>query len=74
MAIAEVDDRTFVDHIGHHIPQNVSMFPDWEYPGYWLLKDNRNVSAAELADLLTGQPGVAERRLQALRGEVALER
>jgi hypothetical protein len=44
--------------------------PDWEYPGYWLLKDNRDLAAAALADLLAGQPGVTERQLQALRGEL----
>ena len=36
-------DPHFVDHIGHHIPQNVSMFPDWEYPGYaWGMAINLN--------------------------------
>ena len=32
------------------------LIPDWEYPGYWLLKDNRTVSCAELADLLADHP------------------
>jgi hypothetical protein len=45
-----------------------SLIPDWEYPGYWLLKDNRTISAAELADLLAGHPAVAEGELRALRG------
>ena len=44
--------------------------PDWEYPGYWLLKDNRMVSAAELADLLAGRPDVSEEQLEALRNEI----
>jgi len=49
------------------------LIPDWEYPGYWLLKDNRTVSPAELAELLAGCPGVAERQLQALRGDMRVE-
>jgi hypothetical protein len=49
------------------------LIPDWEYPGYWLLKDNRTVSPAELAALLAGRPGIAERLLQELRGEMAIE-
>jgi hypothetical protein len=49
------------------------LIPDWEYPGYWLLKDNRSVSAGELAELLAGRPGITERQLQALRGEMAVE-
>jgi hypothetical protein len=49
------------------------LIPDWEYPGYWLLKDNLAVSAAQLAELLAGHPGVSERQLRALRGETAVE-
>jgi hypothetical protein len=49
------------------------LIPDWEYPGYWLLKDNQTVSTARLADLLAGHPDVSERQLQALRGEIPLE-
>ena len=25
------------------------LIPDWEFPGYWLLKDNRDIAPAELA-------------------------
>jgi hypothetical protein len=49
------------------------LIPDWEYPGYWLLKDNQVVSAAELADLIAGRPDVSGAQLQALRGEIPLE-
>ena len=49
------------------------LIPDWEYPGYWLLKDNRVVPPARLAELLAGHPGVSERQLQALRGGTAAE-
>jgi hypothetical protein len=49
------------------------LIPDWEYPGYWLLKDNRMVSPAGLADLLTGRPDVSDPQLRALRGEIAIE-
>jgi hypothetical protein len=44
------------------------LIPDWEFPGYWLIKDNRDVSPAALAELLAGHPGVSEPQLQALRG------
>jgi hypothetical protein len=44
------------------------LIPDWEYPGYWLLKDNRQVSCAELADLLAGHQGVSSEQLDTLRG------
>jgi hypothetical protein len=44
------------------------------WPGYWLLKDNRAVSAAELAEVLAGRPGIAERQLQALRRDIGGER
>ena len=57
----------------HETPQvelRTSLIPDWEFPGYWLLKDNRAVSAAEFADLLAGRPDVSERELQALRGAI----
>jgi hypothetical protein len=49
------------------------LIPDWEYPGYWLLKDNQTVSADQLAELLAGHPGVSERALQALRSKAAVE-
>jgi hypothetical protein len=61
----------------HKPPQielRTSLIPDWEYPGYWLLKDNRAVSAAELADLIAGRPDVTDLQLQALRGEIPPER
>jgi hypothetical protein len=47
------------------------LIPDWEYPGYWLLKDNRAVSCAELADLLADHPDVSESQLRLLRGASA---
>ena len=56
----------------HEMPQielRTWLIPDWEYPGYWLLKDNRAVSAAE-PRVLAGRPDVSERELQALRGEI----
>jgi hypothetical protein len=59
----------------HGTPQielRTSLIPDWEYPGYWLLKDNLAVSAAQLAELLAGHPGVSETQLRALRGEPGL--
>jgi hypothetical protein len=48
------------------------LIPDWEYPGYWLLKDNLVLSATQLAELLAGHPGISERQLEALRGEMAV--
>ena len=50
------------------IELRTSLIPDWEFPGYWLLKDNRAVSARELAELLSGHPGVSASQLRALRG------
>jgi hypothetical protein len=61
----------------HELPRielRTWLIPDWEYPGYWLLKDNRAVSAAELAEVLAGRPGIAERQLQALRRDIGGER
>ena len=46
------------------------LIPDWEFPGYWLIKDNRDVSPVALAGLLAGHPGVTEHQLAALRGEL----
>jgi hypothetical protein len=46
------------------------LIPDWEFPGYWLIKDNRDVSPAALATLLAGHPGVSEAELRTLRGEI----
>jgi hypothetical protein len=58
----------------HHLPKielRTSLIPDWEYPGYWLLKDNRAVSAAALADLLADR--LSALQIAALRGEIALD-
>jgi len=60
----------------HKPPQielRTGQIPDWEYPGYWLLKDNRMIGAAEFADLLAGRPDVSEGQLEALRGEISIE-
>jgi hypothetical protein len=43
------------------------LIPDWEYPGYWLFKDNRALSCADLADLLTDHPEVTASHLRMLR-------
>ena len=60
-----------------HKPPQIELrtrqIPDWEYPGYWLLKDNQMVGAAEFADLLAGRPDVSEGQLEALRGEISIE-
>jgi hypothetical protein len=59
----------------HKVPQielRTWLIPDWEYPGYWLLKDNQMVSAAGLADLLAGRADVSDLELRALRGEIPL--
>ena len=50
------------------------LIPDWESPGYWMLKDNRSVTAAELADLLDGNARVTDAQRRALRGEAPLTR
>jgi hypothetical protein len=47
------------------------LIPDWEYPGYWLFKDNRALSCADLADLLADHPEVTESHLRMLRGAPA---
>jgi hypothetical protein len=44
------------------------LIPDWEFPGYWLFKDNRSVSCAQLADLLAGHPLASAWQLDMLRG------
>ena len=44
------------------------LIPDWEYPGYWLTKDNREPSPAALADLLADHPAVSPEQIEALRG------
>jgi hypothetical protein len=48
------------------------LIPDWEYPGYWLTKDNRDLAPAALAELLAGHPGVTELQIRMLRGETGL--
>lgn len=49
------------------------LIPDWEFPGYWLFKDNRVVSAPKLADVLADHPRISALELGALRGEVPLD-
>ena len=59
----------------HKVPQielRTWLIPDWEYPGYWLLKDNRMVSAAGLADLLAGRADVSDLEIRALHGEIPI--
>ena len=48
------------------------LLPDWAFPGHWLLKDNRAVSAAGLADLLEDRLRVSELQRPVLRGEAPL--
>jgi hypothetical protein len=43
------------------------LIPDWEFPGYWLFKDNRTISCAELADLLADHPDVSDAQRRMLR-------
>jgi hypothetical protein len=43
------------------------LIPDWEYPGYWLTKDNREPSPAALAALLADHPAVTDSQREALR-------
>ena len=45
------------------------LIPDWEYPGYWLTKDNRDLTPAAAARLLADHPAVSAAQLRALRGE-----
>ena len=55
----------------HRLPKialATRLIPDWEYPGYWLTKDNRDLSPAALADLLADHPAVSKAQLLALRG------
>jgi hypothetical protein len=46
------------------------LIPDWEYPGYWLTKDNRDLTPAAVALLLADHPAVSEAQLRALRGDI----
>ena len=44
----------------HRLPKiglETRLIPDWEYPGYWLTKDNREPSPAALAALLADHAG-----------------
>jgi hypothetical protein len=43
------------------------LIPDWEFPGYWLFKDNRTISCADLADLLGDHPEITASQLRMLR-------
>jgi hypothetical protein len=43
------------------------LIPDWEFPGYWLFKDNRAISCVQLADLLADHPDVTDHQLEMLR-------
>jgi hypothetical protein len=43
------------------------LIPDWEYPGYWLTKDNRDLSPAAVALLLADHQAVSAAQLHALR-------
>lgn len=43
------------------------LIPDWEYPGYWLLKDNRAISCSELAEILADHPEVSDEQRDVLR-------
>jgi hypothetical protein len=43
------------------------LIPDWEFPGYWLIEDNRVIAPAELAELLEGHPHVSDAQRAALR-------
>jgi hypothetical protein len=52
------------------VPLRTWLIPDWEFPGYWLSKDNRAASCADLADLLAEHSGITEEQLGMLRGEV----
>jgi hypothetical protein len=57
----------------HRLPKialETRLIPDWEYPGYWLTKDNRELTPAALADLLADHPAVTPEQLEALRAVV----
>ena len=57
--------------VKHRLPRialETRLIPDWEYPGYWLTKDNRELSSAALAVLLADHPAVSQEQLAALRG------
>ncbi len=48
------------------------LVPDWACPGYWLLKDNRALSAAGLAKLLDYSPRVYELQRRVLQSAAPL--
>jgi len=54
----------------HRLPRirlATRLIPDWEYPGYWLTKDNREPSLAALAALLADHPALTDEQREALR-------
>ena len=58
----------------HRLPRirlATRLIPDWEYPGYWLTKDNREPSPAALAALLADHPAVTDAQREALQGAAA---
>jgi len=58
----------------HRLPRirlATRLIPDWEYPGYWLTKDNRELSPAALAALLAEHPAVTVEQRAALQGAPA---
>jgi len=58
----------------NHLPRirlATRLIPDWEYPGYWLTKDNRELSPAALAALLADHPAVTDEQREALQGAAA---
>ena len=57
----------------HKVPQielRTWLIPDWEYPGYWLLKDNQLVSAAGLAEAVSNNTTNREKRAVCIGGPV----
>jgi hypothetical protein len=56
--------------VKHRLPRiglETRLIPDWEYPGYWLTKDNREPSLAALAALLADHPALTDEQREALR-------
>ncbi len=48
------------------------LIPDWNFPGYWLTRDNRAIDGPTLADLLADDPRVDDRQRAGLRGDLPL--